>query len=343
MVTPVFITQIEEGEDSFLLEQIHSLNLKDTTSMSTMTTNTYFPVETTKLTIMASNKNMNGEVFPLEVYSTTAIGATSSTPDSFTPAPNPVDRSKFLKIDAYQAQQYHETSCNKNPNFLLAMAHDIINPKTGFPLTLDGEPFCSFHKENEYKVGSTHLISEISRRARLNPNWVGIRSGNNDQPQPKSWNRSKCLMWLSNNPIINVEDRWYIVDSITKLIQSVSSANQQRLTYDCKQPTKNNTVADSPLSNDLNFNENLIPDFSHVLQNSKPPYCHKQDKSIPKNKGLMDPGTFKLVIEHQKEYSVPLLNFTPDKVKLNQKKLWDNFWPKLKTTSRKKKRSVKFV
>ena len=58
MVTPVIITQIEEGEESILSEQIHSLNLNNTTSMSTMTTNTYFPVETTHPTMMASNKNM---------------------------------------------------------------------------------------------------------------------------------------------------------------------------------------------------------------------------------------------------------------------------------------------
>ena len=108
-------------------------------------------------------------------------------------------------------------------------------------------------------------------------------------------------MWLSNNPIINVEDRRYIVDSITELIQSVSSANQQRLTYNCKRPTKNNTVVDSPLSNDQHFNKNLTSNFSHVLQDSKPPNGHKHDKSIPKNKGLVDLGTFKLVIEHQKE------------------------------------------
>ena len=57
-----------------------------------------------------------------------------------------------------------------NPKFLLAMAHDIINQKTGFPLLLlDGEPFCSFHKMNDYKVGKTHLISEITRRAVLDP------------------------------------------------------------------------------------------------------------------------------------------------------------------------------
>ena len=44
----------------------------------------------------------------------------------------------------------------------------------------------------------------------------------------------------------------------------------------------------------------------------------------------MDLATFKLVIEHQKEYSLPLSNLIPDKVTLNQKKLWDNIWPKLK-------------
>ena len=216
------------------------------------------------------------------------------------------------------------------------MAHEIINPKTGFPLTLDGEPFCSFQKKNEYKVGNTHLISGVSCRARLDPNWVGVISGNNDQPQPKSWNRSKCLMWLSNNPIINVEDCQYIVDSITESVQSISSTNQQQLMYNSKQTTKNNTVPDSPLSNDLHSNENLTPDFSHMLQNSKPPYGHKQDTSFPKNKGLVDPGTFKLVIKHQKEYSLLLPDFTLDKVRLNQKKLWDNFWPTLKATLGKK-------
>ena len=144
-------------------------------------------METTQPTMIASNKDMNDKVFPLEVYSTAAIGATTSTRESSTPILNPVNHSKLLDINDYQAKQYHEISCNKNPKFLLAMAHNIINPKTGFPLlTLDGEPFCSLHKKNEYKVGNTHLISEISRRAILDPNWVGVRSGNNDQPQPKS-------------------------------------------------------------------------------------------------------------------------------------------------------------
>ena len=93
MVTPVFITQIKEREDSFLSEQTHSLIFKDTTSMLTMTTNTYFPVETTKPVMMASNINTDDKVFPLEVYFTTVIGATSLTTTSCTPILNPVDHS----------------------------------------------------------------------------------------------------------------------------------------------------------------------------------------------------------------------------------------------------------
>ena len=76
--------------------------------------------------------------------------------------------------------------------------------------------------------------------------------------------------------------------------------------------------------------QNLTQGFSYMLQNSKPPYGHKQDKSFSKNKGLMDPGTFKLVIEHQKEYSLPLPYFTPDKVRLNQKKYGTIFGQNLK-------------
>ena len=131
------------------------------------------------------------------------------------------------------------------------MAHDMINPKTGFPFSLDGEPFSSYHKKNEYKVGNTHLVCEVLRRAQLNPNWVGVRSGNNDEPQPKSWNKTKCLMWLSNNPINNVDDYQYIVDSVTQLIQLVSTANKERPKFDSKQIPRNNPVANSPLSNYL--------------------------------------------------------------------------------------------
>ena len=144
------------------------------------------------------------------------------------------------------------------------------------------------------------MICEVTRRARLDPNWVGVRSGKMLNHNQSYGIDLSVLMLSSNNPIINVKGRRYIVDSVTKLIQSISSANQQRLMYNSIQTPQNNTVPDSLLSNDLHFNENLTPDFSYMLQHSKSPYGHNQVKSFPKNKGLMNPGTFELVIEHQR-------------------------------------------
>ena len=152
-------------------------------------------------------------------------------------------------------------------------------------------------------------------------------------------------MWLSNNPVNNIDDYQYIVDSVTQLIQSISSTNKECLRFDSKRITKNNMVTNSLLSNDLQFNEpcpsnsllksNLVLDFFHILQNSKAPYGHKQGKSLLKKKGLMDPGTFKLVIEYQKEYSLPLPDFTPDKVRFGQKNYGSIFGPKSKPLEEK--------
>ena len=107
--------------------------------------------------------------------------------------------------------------------------------------------------------------------------------------------------------------------------------------------TKTIKVPDSPVSNDYQLQENLNWDNFQVLQTFKTSYESKPKNSLLKKTGLMDPGTFKLVLEHQKEYSLPLANLPPDKAALNQKTLWDTFWPKLKATSKKKKRSVKYV
>ena len=81
----------------------------------------------------------------------------------------------------------HET-----PPFVLAMAYGIINPKTGLPLAYDGEPFSSYHKKNEFKVGNNHLRCEVIQRARLDPNWVGSRRGNNDPPKSGSWSKKSA-------------------------------------------------------------------------------------------------------------------------------------------------------
>ena len=140
---------------------------------------------------------------------------------------------------------------------------------------------------------------------------------------------------------------------MTELIQSVSSANKERVKFDSKRIPKHNSIADSPLSNDLCFNaihpsdlslqSKSVLDLSPPLQVNKANYSRTQVKIIPKGTGLMDPGTFKSVIEHQKDYSLPLPDCTQNKVRLGQKKLWDTFWPKLKAESRKKKQSVKYV
>ena len=117
---------------------------KNTTSMSSMAPDTYHPPEMSLTTVMGSNQTTYDEHYPQPVFSNSSIGATIARRESSTPCMNPDDHIKLLNINVYQAKQYYETSCNKNPKFLLAMAHEIINPKTGFPLTLNGEPFCSF-------------------------------------------------------------------------------------------------------------------------------------------------------------------------------------------------------
>ena len=155
--------------------------------------NTYSSVDRTRTTVMASNIYTN-KILPIQVYLTAAIGTTGLTTSYYTLSLNSLDPSVFLRLDYYQAQQYHENLCNKNPKYLLVIAHETINLKTGFPFALDRESFIFYHKKNEYNVGNTHLICEVICIAQLNPNWVGVRTSNNDQSQPKSWNKSKCLM-----------------------------------------------------------------------------------------------------------------------------------------------------
>ena len=69
MVTPVFITQIEDGEETVLSEQIHSLQLKDTTSISIPTLNTYCDNGMTPSSLMASTDDSMDDVFPEAVLS----------------------------------------------------------------------------------------------------------------------------------------------------------------------------------------------------------------------------------------------------------------------------------
>ena len=58
----------------------------------------------------------------------------------------------------------------------------------------------------------------------------------------------------------------------------------------------------------------------------------------------MDPATFKLALEHQKEYSLQdktILSHDP--ITIAQKKQWHTFWTSTTKIARKKKKNVKYV
>ena len=58
----------------------------------------------------------------------------------------------------------------------------------------------------------------------------------------------------------------------------------------------------------------------------------------------MDPATFKLVLEHQKEYSVQdktILSHDP--IMIAGKKQWNMFWTSTTKIARNKKKNVKYV
>ena len=118
-------------------------------------------------------------------YLPDTIGSTFATVSAVTqPTANQWDR--------YRAQPYYEVMKRKDPIYLLVMANGIINPKSGFPFAYDEDPFISYHKKNEFKVGNIHLRCEVVRRERLDPNFIGSKRGNSDPPKTASWSRKKC-------------------------------------------------------------------------------------------------------------------------------------------------------
>ena len=198
------------------------------------------------------------------------------------------------------------------------MAHDVINPQTGFPFSHNSEPFISYYKKNEFKVGNNNLICEVIRRARLDTGWVGGRWGNNDQPQPKSWSKTKCLEWLSNNPIKNDIDYQYIVDTVTKLIQSVCSSNQERVGFHSTNNLGQDKIA---LASPLVSLSTIPIDSQCFLMEKKPDSDRNRTKIVTKRNGSMDPETFKLLIAHQKEYTLQAKEIqSHDPVTINRKK-----------------------
>ena len=58
----------------------------------------------------------------------------------------------------------------------------------------------------------------------------------------------------------------------------------------------------------------------------------------------MDPATFKLVLEHQKEYSIQdKTSRSCDPITIARKKQWNTFWTSTTKLARKKKKTVKYV
>ena len=133
---------------------------------------------TTPKTLYINSETM----FPTTSFSPETVGSislpnitTGDTPLRGIPLPNHSNSPLSEEWECCRAQPYYEHFCNKNPRFLLAMAHDVINPQTGFPFSHNSEPFISYYKKNEFKVGNNNLICEVIRRARLDTGWVGGR------------------------------------------------------------------------------------------------------------------------------------------------------------------------
>ena len=376
MMTPVPITQSQEDDSLFLTNKIRDLKLKAPISTVTASPSSGLHVSCAANFKTTTMPYLNTDlVVSTTKFSPESVGSTSSTVTggfSYTNHPTDLFPDQWV---CYRAQHYYETMCDKNPQYLLVMAYGIINPETGFPFSFDREPFISYHKKSELKIGNNHLRCEVVRRARLNPNWVGVRWGNNALPKPLSWSKPKCLEWLMHNPIQNDEDYQYIVDTVFKLIRFVSSSNQKHGSLPKNLISEKETITDTSQIEDLQFNPiapmssvittpGKIPGFpkmgcSDVL--SPPSRFNESNssqnrvknvtkrtglmvKSVSKRSGLMDPATFKLLLEHQKEYSVPTDEYqSQDPATMAGKKQWNTFWTKCTKKPKKKKRNVKFV
>ena len=333
----VYITQTQE-EETVLSKQINDIELnsdRNYTEFMSPTTQTPSPTK----------------YLPDDIGSTVAMVSAVTRPTA-------------IQSDRYRAQSYFEIMKQKDPTYLLVMATGLINPKTGFPIVYDEEPFISYHKKNEFKVGNVHLRGEVVRRARLNPNFIGYNRGNGDPPKTASWPRKKSEEWLRKNPINNDEDCQYIVDTVLKLFESVTLSNvehrhvgkdpQNELQFQPGNETQNDlqfrpcTPVSSSLQTPTNTPFLLKPASTSLFQ--VPKRSNNTNRGRNKVSGsskrteLMDIGTFKLVLEHQKEYSVQdktICNHDP--IMNARKKEWNTFWNATAKIARKKKKNVKYV
>ena len=175
MPSLVCITQTQE-EETMLLKQINDMKLNNNlefTEFLPATTQTPLP-----LLVTSSLQTPTGMFVPI-VSSSLATGLALSPPKylldiigSTFATVSALTQPTVNQWDCYCAQPYYKIMKRKDLTYLLVMANGIINPKSGFPFAYDEEPFISYHKKNEFKVGNIHLRCEVVRRARLDPNFI---------------------------------------------------------------------------------------------------------------------------------------------------------------------------
>ena len=351
MPSLVYITQTQE-EETMLSQQINDIELNSDRNYTEFMS----PTTKTPLPLLTKSSPPTPPGTPSK-YLPDDIGSTFATVSAVT-------RPIVIQCDRYRAQSFFEILKQKDPTYLLVMATGLIHPKTGFPFVYDEEPFISYQKKNDIKVGNIHLRGEVVRRARLNPNFIGYNRGNGDPPKTASWPRNKCEEWLWNNPINIDEDCQYIVDAVLKLFESVSFSNeeyrhvgkdpQNELQFQPDNETLNDlqfrpsTPVSSSLQTPMNTPFLVKPASTSLFQvpkrSTNTNHSRNKVSGSSKRTGLMDIGTFKLVLEHQKEYSIQDKTIcSHDPIMNAQKKEWSTFWNKTTKIARKKKKNVKYV
>ena len=155
--------------------------------------------------------------------------------------------------DCHCAQPYYKIMKRKDPMYLLVMANGSINPKSGFPFTYDEDPFISYHKKNEFKVGNIHLRCEVVQRARLGPSFIRSKKGNSDPPKTASWPQKN--VWSSYRTIQSTMTRiastllipywncFNLFHSLTK--NNVSLTTNHGISYNSSQATNHWTTYNS--------------------------------------------------------------------------------------------------
>ena len=146
------------------------------------------------------------------------------------------------------------------------------------------------------------------------------------------------------------------MDTVQKLIKSVELSNEERRTSDNKHwnelqfqsgneslfDLQNQPCTPVPLSVSSLTNTPVVLKTASIPLSGQPKRSTSRHKetSSSKRTGLMDPATFKLVLEHQKEYSIQdKTSRSCDSITIARKKQWNTFWTSTTKLARKKKKN----